>query len=67
MRQPFTGPSTTSTVLIQVTERDPVGYLKLADGIHLVDVTGFDYATITTAPAGLPVIREISCRNVGTQ
>ena len=46
-----------STVLIQVTERDPVGFIKLADGVHLVDGTGFDYATVAAAPAGLPVIQ----------
>jgi cell division protein FtsQ len=45
-----------STVLITVTERDPVGYRAAADGDHLIDVTGFDYATVTTPPPGLPKI-----------
>ncbi len=45
-----------STVLITVTERDPVGVLAESDGTHLVDSTGFDYATVTNAPAGLPKV-----------
>jgi cell division protein FtsQ len=45
-----------STVEISVTERDPVGYLAGPGGTHLVDSTGFDYATVTTPPAGLPKI-----------
>lgn len=46
-----------STVRITVTERDPVGVLAASDGMHLVDSTGFDYATVPTAPAGLPKIQ----------
>jgi cell division protein FtsQ len=46
-----------STVRITVTERDPVGVLRKADGVHLVDSTGLDYATVATAPAGLPSIQ----------
>jgi cell division protein FtsQ len=44
------------TVRIDVTERDPVGYVAASDGAHLVDRTGLDYATITDPPAGLPKI-----------
>jgi cell division protein FtsQ len=46
-----------STVRITVTERDPVGVLTEADGQHLVDSTGLDYATVAVAPAGLPKIQ----------
>jgi cell division protein FtsQ len=46
-----------STVRIDVTERDPVGVVPESDGVHLVDSTGLDYATVTTAPAGLPKIQ----------
>jgi cell division protein FtsQ len=42
------------SVLLQVTERTPVGYVKAADGAHLVDVTGKDYAVLAEAPAGMP-------------
>jgi cell division protein FtsQ len=45
-----------STVRITVTERDPVGVLTASDGTHLIDSTGFDYATVATPPAGLPKI-----------
>jgi len=45
-----------STVRIDIVERDPVGILARPDGTHLIDSTGFDYATVTTAPAGLPKI-----------
>jgi cell division protein FtsQ len=46
-----------STVLITVTERDPVGILVRTDGMHLVDRSGLDYATVAAAPAGLPKIQ----------
>jgi len=46
-----------NTVLITVTERDPVGVLAQADGVHLVDRSGLDYATVAAAPAGLPKIQ----------
>lgn len=45
-----------STVRIDITERDPVGYVVEADGNHLVDRTGRDYATIVAKPPGLPRI-----------
>lgn len=45
-----------STVRIDVTERDPVGYLAKSDGVHLVDITGADYAVVATPPAGLPKV-----------
>jgi cell division protein FtsQ len=46
-----------STVRITITERDPVGVIAAADGMHLVDSTGLDYATVPTAPADLPKIQ----------
>jgi cell division protein FtsQ len=46
-----------STIRIQVTERDPVGIVPESDGVHLVDSSGLDYATVATAPAGLPKIQ----------
>ncbi|MCE7007466.1 FtsQ-type POTRA domain-containing protein [Kibdelosporangium philippinense] len=45
-----------STVEIIITERTPVAYAKLADGAHMVDATGADYAVVPQAPAGLPSI-----------
>lgn len=45
-----------STIRIDITERDPVGYVLEADGSHLVDRTGRDYATIVAKPPGLPRI-----------
>jgi cell division protein FtsQ len=42
------------SVRIDVTERDPIGYVARADGDHLVDATGLDYATVAAVPAGLP-------------
>jgi cell division protein FtsQ len=45
-----------STVRITITERDPVGFLVLSDGVHLIDRTGLDYAVIPKVPAGLPKI-----------
>lgn len=45
-----------STVRIDVTERDPIGYLAQGDGSHLVDITGVDYAVVATPPTGLPKI-----------
>jgi cell division protein FtsQ len=45
-----------STIRIDITERDPVGYVVEADGNHLVDRTGLDYATIVAKPPGLPRI-----------
>lgn len=42
------------TVRIDVTERDPVAFLVASNGVHLVDSTGLDYATVATPPPGLP-------------
>ncbi|CAM3675941.1 cell division protein FtsQ/DivIB [Kibdelosporangium persicum] len=44
------------TVEIIVSEREPVAYAKLADGAHMVDGTGVDYAVVPQAPPGLPSI-----------
>jgi cell division protein FtsQ len=45
-----------STVTIIVTERTPVGFAKRPDGVHMVDSTGIDFATIPQVPTGLPSI-----------
>lgn len=47
-----------TTVRVDITERVPVGAMRQPDGTHLVDDSGFDYATVpSTAAAGLPVIQ----------
>ena len=46
-----------STVEISVTERDPVAVRQLRDGVHLIDRTGLDYATVRSRPPGLPLLR----------
>lgn len=46
-----------STVEIIVTERVPVAVSLSADGVHLIDRTGFDYATVKERPAGLPELK----------
>ncbi|GGP48915.1 cell division protein FtsQ/DivIB [Saccharothrix coeruleofusca] len=45
------------TVRLTVRERVPVAVLKSADGAHLVDSTGKDYATVAQEPAGLPELK----------
>jgi cell division protein FtsQ len=45
-----------STILIEVTERKPVATYNGPGGVHLVDATGDDYATVAAAPPGLPTI-----------
>lgn len=45
------------TVRIEVTERTPIAVHPAAEGVHLVDATGSDYATVAVAPAGLPELR----------
>ena len=45
-----------STILIEITERKPAATFAGPGGIHLVDATGDDYATVATAPPGLPTI-----------
>ncbi|MGI5505555.1 cell division protein FtsQ/DivIB [Lentzea sp. CA-135723] len=42
------------TVRLLVTERVPVGSVKLPDGFHLVDSTGKDYAVVPAAAPGVP-------------
>ncbi|MGZ3143147.1 cell division protein FtsQ/DivIB [Lentzea chajnantorensis] len=42
------------TVRLLVTERVPVGSVKLSDGYHLVDSTGKDYATMPAPAPGVP-------------
>lgn len=46
-----------STVEISVTERDPVAVRQFPDGVHLIDRTGLDYATVKERPPGLPSLR----------
>ncbi|KAA2258654.1 FtsQ-type POTRA domain-containing protein [Solihabitans fulvus] len=45
------------TVRLAVVERTPVGVLKAADGAHLVDGTGKDFATVPQPPPGLPELQ----------
>ncbi|SEQ52554.1 cell division protein FtsQ [Lentzea xinjiangensis] len=42
------------TVRLLITERVPVGSVKLPDGFHLVDATGKDYAVLATPAPGVP-------------
>jgi cell division protein FtsQ len=46
-----------TTVEIAVTEREPVAVLASPDGLHLIDGTGLDYATVDSRPPGLPTLR----------
>jgi cell division protein FtsQ len=43
-----------ATVRIDVAERVAVGVIKQPNGVHLVDHTGKDFATVASEPAGLP-------------
>ncbi|MEV8436600.1 FtsQ-type POTRA domain-containing protein [Actinosynnema sp. NPDC051121] len=45
------------TVRLTVDEREPVAVIKAAEGAHLVDVTGKDYATVVQPPIGLPELK----------
>jgi cell division protein FtsQ len=45
-----------STILIEITERKAVATFAGPGGIHLVDATGDDFATVVAAPPGLPTI-----------
>lgn len=45
------------TVQITVTERTPIAVRSNPDGIHLIDVTGTEYAKVADAPPGLPELR----------
>ncbi|SDO07878.1 cell division protein FtsQ/DivIB [Lentzea jiangxiensis] len=42
------------TVRLLLTERSPVGSVKMPDGFHLVDSTGKDYAIVPVAAPGVP-------------
>lgn len=46
-----------NTVEVAVTERVPVAVVAAADGAHLVDSTGLDFAVESTPPTGLPELR----------
>ncbi|MGH3907697.1 MAG: cell division protein FtsQ/DivIB, partial [Pseudonocardiaceae bacterium] len=54
--------SLAGTVQIAVTERTPIAVLPAPDGVHLVDATGTDFATVPEAPAGLPELRVATVR-----
>lgn len=45
------------TVRLTVDEREPVAVINASDGVHLVDVTGKDYATVAQPPDGLPELK----------
>lgn len=51
------GRSLTGTVAVAVTERVPVAVLPAPDGVHLVDATATDFATVPAPPPGLPELR----------
>ncbi|WP_394616385.1 cell division protein FtsQ/DivIB [Lentzea sp. JNUCC 0626] len=42
------------TVRLLITERTPIGSVKLPDGFHLIDSTGKDYAVLPAAAPGVP-------------
>lgn len=46
-----------ATVALGIVERSPIGLIRAEDGIHLVDRTGTDYATVTDPPPGVPELR----------
>ncbi|MGH3811994.1 MAG: cell division protein FtsQ/DivIB, partial [Pseudonocardiaceae bacterium] len=54
--------SLVGTVQIAVTERTPIAVRPAPDGVHLVDATGTDYATVPESPAGLPELRVAHAR-----
>lgn len=43
-----------TTLVIRVSERQPVGYLRTGHGDVLVDASGAQFRTVPTAPTGLP-------------
>ncbi|PSL58024.1 cell division protein FtsQ [Saccharothrix carnea] len=45
------------TVRLTVDERDPVAVINAPEGVHLVDATGKDYATVVQPPDGLPELK----------
>jgi cell division protein FtsQ len=45
------------TVQVAVTERTPVAVVHRGSGVHLIDATGTDYATVPTGPPGLPELQ----------
>jgi len=45
------------TVRLTIVERSPVAFVKSTDGVHLVDGTAKDYATIAMPPIGLPELQ----------
>ncbi len=45
------------TVRIELAERIPVVVVRRANGVHLVDATGTDYATVPVGYPGLPELR----------
>ena len=49
--------SVDGTVQVAVTERTPVAVVHRGGGVHLIDATGTDYATLPTGPPGLPELQ----------
>ncbi|MFI9009702.1 cell division protein FtsQ/DivIB [Actinosynnema sp. NPDC053489] len=45
------------TVRLTVDEREPVAVITTSGGVHLVDVTGKDYATVVQPPEGMPELK----------
>lgn len=44
-------------VQIQVTERTPMAILRRGNAVHLVDITGTDFAVVPAPPPGLPELQ----------
>lgn len=58
-----------STILITITERVPVVFLRAPDGIKLVDESGYPFATVPVPPIGLPefVVQKAGPGDAATQ
>jgi cell division protein FtsQ len=52
-----------STVTIRITERVPLAFAPVRDGVRLVDATGLEFATVAARPPGLPELPELRASN----
>lgn len=48
-----------STVVLHVTERVPVAFAPATSGVRLIDATGRYFATVGTAPPGIPELHAL--------
>lgn len=46
-----------STLTLRVTERVPVAYTVVPEGVRLIDRGGLEFATVATPPPGVPVLQ----------